>query len=79
MLWLLWLLLFLLLWLLLLLLLLLLMMMCRCYRLQQASSTVSCHWSTSGSTSHWRDCHFDDTPCLSILKHLIKVQGGVIK
>ena len=21
-------------------------------------------------------CHFDDTPCLSLLKHLIKVQGG---
>ena len=22
------------------------------------------------------DCHFDDTPCLSTLKHLLKVQGG---
>ena len=22
-----------------------------------------------------RDCHFDDTPCLSLLKHIIKVQG----
>ena len=26
--------------------------------------------------SHCRDCHFDDTPCLSILKHLLKIQGG---
>ena len=24
-------------------------------------------------------CHFDDTPCLSLLKHLMKVQGGAIK
>ena len=24
-----------------------------------------------GSNSHWRDCHFDDTPCLSLLKHQI--------
>ena len=23
-----------------------------------------------------RDCHFDDTPCLSLLKHLLEVQGG---
>ena len=22
-----------------------------------------------------RDCHFTDTPCLSLLKHLQKVQG----
>ena len=29
--------------------------------------------------SHWRDCHFDDTPCLSLLKHLLKSQGGAIK
>ena len=26
--------------------------------------------------SHRRDCHFHDTPCLSLLKHLIKVKGG---
>ena len=26
-----------------------------------------------------RDCHFDDTPCLSLLKHLITVQGGATK
>ena len=25
------------------------------------------------------DCHYDDTPCLSLLKHLIKLQGGAIK
>ena len=33
----------------------------------------------SGVTSRWRDCHFDDTPCLSLLKHLLTVQGGAIK
>ena len=32
-----------------------------------------------GEGSRRRDCHFDDTPCLSLLKHLIKVQGGAIK
>ena len=26
--------------------------------------------------SRRRDCHFADTPCLPLLKHLIKVQGG---
>ena len=26
--------------------------------------------------SRRRDCHFADTPLLSILKHLIKVEGG---
>ena len=26
-----------------------------------------------------RDCHFDDTPCLSLLNHPTKVQGGAIK
>ena len=29
-----------------------------------------------GLTSRRRDCHFDDTPCLSLLKHLLKVEGG---
>ena len=24
-------------------------------------------------------CHFADTPCLSLLKHILKVEGGVIK
>ena len=33
----------------------------------------------SGKSSRRRDCHFDDTPCLSLLKHLLKVQGGAIK
>ena len=33
----------------------------------------------AGLDSRRRDCHFDDTPCLSLLKHLIKVQGGAIK
>ena len=28
-----------------------------------------------GSNSRRRDCHFNDTPCLSLLKHLIHVQG----
>ena len=26
-------------------------------------------------SSHRRDCHFHDTPCSSLLKHLIKLQG----
>ena len=29
--------------------------------------------------SRRRDCHFDDNPWLSVLKHLMKVQGGAIK
>ena len=29
--------------------------------------------------SRRRDCHFDDTPCLSLLKHLLKVRGAAIK
>ena len=29
-----------------------------------------------GSSSHWRDCHFDDIPSASPLKHLLKVEGG---
>ena len=29
-----------------------------------------------GETSRRRDCHFDDTPFLSLLKHLLKVEGG---
>ena len=33
----------------------------------------------AGGSSHWRDCHFTDTPCLSLLKHLLKVKGGDIK
>ena len=32
-----------------------------------------------GGISRRRDCHFDDIPCLSLLEHLIKVQGGAIK
>ena len=31
--------------------------------------------SWMGGDSRRRDCHFTDTPCLSLLKHLIKVQG----
>ena len=33
----------------------------------------------ASGASHWRDCHFDDTPCKSLLKHPVKVQGGAIK
>ena len=29
-----------------------------------------------GGTSHWRDCHFADVPSPSILKHLLKGEGG---
>ena len=34
--------------------------------------TRTCNGSF-GPSSRRRDCHFDDTPCLSLLKHLIKV------
>ena len=36
-------------------------------------------WDNYGFTSRRRDCHFDDTPCLSILKNIIKVRGGAIE
>ena len=51
-------------------------------------SPLQFSWSTvqasrggggGGGGSRRRDCHFDYTPCLSLLKHLIKVQGGAIK
>ena len=29
-----------------------------------------------GSPSHWRDCHFADVLSPSLLKHLLKVEGG---
>ena len=29
-----------------------------------------------GSSRRREFCHFDDTPCLSILKHLLQVEGG---
>ena len=32
-----------------------------------------------GDNSRRRDCHFYDTPCSSLLKRLIKFQGGAIK
>ena len=35
--------------------------------------------SFGGGTSRRRDWHLTDTPCLSLLKHLIHLQGGVIK
>ena len=31
---------------------------------------------TDGGGSRWRDCHFTDTPSPSLLKHLLKVEGG---
>ena len=35
--------------------------------------------AATGLISRRRDCHFDDTPCLSLLRHLLKVQAGAIK
>ena len=32
--------------------------------------------TVDGHDSHRRDCHFDDSPFLSLLKHLLKVEGG---
>ena len=34
------------------------------------------HLRTSGMCSHWRDCHFTDALSQSLLKHLLKVEGG---
>ena len=54
--------------------------MCRC------TLTVSSLWPyrqrVDGDTdapSRRRDCHFDDTPFLFLLKHLLKVEGGCSK
>ena len=42
--------------------------------------TVAAVWLRDAvACSRRRDCQFDDTPCLSLLEHLIKLQGGVIK
>ena len=32
-----------------------------------------------GLDSRWRDCHFANTPSPSLLKHLLKVEGGAAK
>ena len=32
--------------------------------------------SRKGKKSRRRDCHFDDTPFLSLLKHLLNIEGG---
>ena len=34
---------------------------------------------TTGYSSHRRDCYLTGTPCLSLLRHPLKVQGGAIK
>ena len=33
----------------------------------------------AGAASRRQNCHFDDTPCSSLLQHLIELQGGAIK
>ena len=30
----------------------------------------------TGSASHWKDCHFADALSPSLLKHLLKLEGG---
>ena len=45
-----------------------------CHVLAQGVTFTIC--KSSGKDSRRRDCHFDDTPFLSRLKHLIKVGGG---
>ena len=43
----------------------------------QVSMSISIRWEfVAPLPSRRRDCRFDDTPCLSLLKHLQKVQGG---
>ena len=46
------------------------------HQLMQNTQQNNLAW---GVGSRRRDCHFDDTPCLSLLKHPMKVQGGAIK
>ena len=43
--------------------------------LKQATYDVDLNLAT-GDSSHWRDCHFADAPSPSLLKHLLKVEGG---
>ena len=42
------------------------------------NTNSSCHGFTfeTGATSRRRDCHFTDTPFSSILKHVLKGEGG---
>ena len=46
---------------------------------QQPRARTAAPVSPPPLPSRRRDCHFDDAPCLSLLKHLMKVQGGAIK
>ena len=42
---------------------------------QEPHHSNSSHHYPPSQGSRRRDCHFTDTPCLSLLKHLIQVQG----
>ena len=44
--------------------------------LAYARTTGMMLWYGGGEDSRRRDCHFDDTPFLSLLKKLLKVEGG---
>ena len=48
-----------------------------CYKNLYDYTNVIADCSSALKVSRRRDCHFDDTPCLFLLKHLIKVEGGV--
>ena len=39
-------------------------------------SVVAFGADRAGRVSRQRDCHFDDTPFLCLLKHLLQVEGG---
>ena len=41
-----------------------------------AALPICCPPPSHFDSSRRRDCHFDDTPFLSLLKHLLKVEGG---
>ena len=44
----------------------------RCHRAVKALVRLN----AAGPPSHWRDCHFADATSPSLLKHLLKVEGG---
>ena len=48
-------------------------------RISRRDTESGCYSGRSlspGDASHWRDCHFADALYPSLLKHLLKVEGG---
>ena len=49
------------------------------FRTARPTAASSASRPAATAPSRRRDCHFADTPCSSLWKHLLKVQGGAIK